>query len=142
MIHACGMPKGTCQAEVMLNSEKIKLLTVIKLHLSEGIRKLQKIKNFVAIYLKHLESYLTNTAKAPGWYCEADFWVGQKNPNLHDPNILYCMIHNITFVSVSFFITVPIHYRHTKSTANIIMGIPITDLCHTILFLKYEKLFP
>ena len=35
-----GMPKGTCPADVMLNSEKIKpvALAVIKLHLSEGIR--------------------------------------------------------------------------------------------------------
>ena len=32
------MPKDTCQAEVMLNSEKIKLvaLAIIKLRLSEG----------------------------------------------------------------------------------------------------------
>ena len=35
----CGMPKGTCQAEVMLNSEKIKpiALAVIESRLSEGI---------------------------------------------------------------------------------------------------------
>ena len=34
----CGMPKGTCRAEVMLNSEKIKLvaIAVIELHLSVG----------------------------------------------------------------------------------------------------------
>ena len=37
----CGMPKGTSQAEAMLNSEKIKLvvLAVIELYLSEGIRQ-------------------------------------------------------------------------------------------------------
>ena len=35
----CGMPKGTSQADVALNSKKIKLgaLAVIELHLSEGI---------------------------------------------------------------------------------------------------------
>ena len=35
----CGMPKGTCRAEVMSNSEKIMpvVLAVIKLRLSEGI---------------------------------------------------------------------------------------------------------
>ena len=35
----CGMPKGTCPAEVMSNNEKFKpvALAVIELHLSEGI---------------------------------------------------------------------------------------------------------
>ena len=35
----CGMPKGTCRAKAMSNSEKIKLiaLAVIELRLSEGI---------------------------------------------------------------------------------------------------------
>ena len=35
----CGMPKGTSQAEVTFNSEKIKpvVLTVIELCLSEGV---------------------------------------------------------------------------------------------------------
>ena len=34
----CGMPKGTCRAEAMSNSEKIKpvALAVIELRLSEG----------------------------------------------------------------------------------------------------------
>ena len=38
----CGMPKGTCRAESMSNSEKIKpvALAVIELHLSEGISQL------------------------------------------------------------------------------------------------------
>ena len=33
------MPKGTCSAEAMLNSEKIKLVTlaIIELHLSEEL---------------------------------------------------------------------------------------------------------
>ena len=36
------MPKGTCRAEAMSNSEKIKPVTlvVIELHLSEGISQL------------------------------------------------------------------------------------------------------
>ena len=35
----CGMPKGTCPAEVMSNGEKIKpvALAIIELRLSEGI---------------------------------------------------------------------------------------------------------
>ena len=39
--------------------------------------------------------YLTNTVNTSGWYCEAGFRVifGQKNPNLHDPILSYCMIH-------------------------------------------------
>ena len=38
----CGMPKGTCWAEAMSNSEKIKpvALAVIELRLSEGISQL------------------------------------------------------------------------------------------------------
>ena len=38
----CGMPKGTSQAEVMSNSEKIKPIAsvVIELQLSEGIGQL------------------------------------------------------------------------------------------------------
>ena len=38
----CGMPKGTCRAEAMSNSEKIKpvALAVTELHLSEGISQL------------------------------------------------------------------------------------------------------
>ena len=47
----CGMPKGTCRAEVTLNSEKVKpvALTVIKLRLSEGISQLltQSVENSV-----------------------------------------------------------------------------------------------
>jgi len=37
----CGVPKGTSQAEAILNSEKIKpiALAVIELHWSEGIRQ-------------------------------------------------------------------------------------------------------
>ena len=37
----CGMSKGTCQTEAMLNSEKIKpvVLAVIELCLSEGISR-------------------------------------------------------------------------------------------------------
>ena len=38
----CAMPKGTCWAKAMSNSEKIKpvALAVIELHLSEGISQL------------------------------------------------------------------------------------------------------
>ena len=77
------MPKDISRDEAMLNSKKIKpiALAVIKLCLSEGIRKevSQLVENsieylkksFVAIYLKRLGSYRryfgqTNTAKVPG----------------------------------------------------------------------------
>ena len=42
-----GMPKGTFWAKVMLNSEKIKpvSLAIIKLHLSEGVS--QSVENSV-----------------------------------------------------------------------------------------------
>ena len=47
------MPKGTSQAEVMLNSEKIKpvALAVIELRLSEGISQLlsQSVENSVEL---------------------------------------------------------------------------------------------
>ena len=47
----CGMPKGTCQAEATLNSEKIKpvAVAIIELHLSEGISYLvsQSVENSV-----------------------------------------------------------------------------------------------
>ena len=43
------MPKGTCRAEAMSNSEKIKsvALAIIELHLSEGISQLltQSVEN-------------------------------------------------------------------------------------------------
>jgi len=47
----CGLPKGTCQAEAMSNSEKIKpvALAVIELYWSEGIRQLvsQSVENSI-----------------------------------------------------------------------------------------------
>ena len=45
----CGIPKGTCQAEVMSNSENIKpvALAVIELCLSEGIKFSQSEENFI-----------------------------------------------------------------------------------------------
>ena len=41
----CGMPKGTSQAEVTSNSEKIKpvAFAIIELHLSEGISLIQSV---------------------------------------------------------------------------------------------------
>ena len=44
----CGMPKGTCRAEVTLNSEKIKPV-VLAIILSEGISQLltQSVENSV-----------------------------------------------------------------------------------------------
>ena len=47
------MPNGTCWAEAMSNSEKIKLiaLAVIELYLSEGISQLlsQSLENFIKL---------------------------------------------------------------------------------------------
>ena len=47
----CGMPKGTCRAEAMSNSETIKpiALAVIELRLSEGISQsvTQSVENSV-----------------------------------------------------------------------------------------------
>ena len=67
------MPKGTCPAEAMLNSENVKpvALAVIKLRLSEGISQLlsQSVENiFHSNLLKAFPvdlkacCYLTNTA--------------------------------------------------------------------------------
>ena len=65
-----GMPKGTCRAEVMSNSEKIKpvALAIIELCLSEGIsQSVQSVENSIdKIFLK----FCSNLLKA--------FWVDLK----------------------------------------------------------------
>ena len=65
----CGMPEGTCQAEVTSSSDKINLI-VIELCLSEGISKQSVSRKFEAfrVILNALLGllYLTNTAKGLG----------------------------------------------------------------------------
>ena len=77
----CGMPKGTSRDEVTSNSENIEL------RLSESIR--QVVGQSVEIPLQFFCSYLLEVftvilksllglvipTKAPGWYCEAGYWV-------------------------------------------------------------------
>ena len=57
-----GMPKGTCRAEAMSNSEKIKpvALAVIELRLSEGISQsvTQSVENSVELFKKKIHSNL------------------------------------------------------------------------------------
>ena len=58
----CGMPVGTCWAEVMSKKFKPIALAVIEIHLSEGISQAgsQSVLKALMGWL-----YLTNTAKAP-----------------------------------------------------------------------------
>ena len=71
----CGVPKGTCPAEAMSNSEKIKpiALAIIKVHLSEGISQFNFFLKFCSNLLKAFRVdlkaclalfYLTNTASS------------------------------------------------------------------------------
>ena len=85
------MPKGTSQAEVKLNSEKIKpvALAVIELRLLEGVSQLvrQSVSRkffIIYIFLNSVKGFrvnlkaclcLTNTALSSSGIVETGFWV-------------------------------------------------------------------
>ena len=57
MMCTCDIPKDTCQAETMSDSEKSSLyvaLVITELHWYEGISPSVSRKNIVATYWKHL----------------------------------------------------------------------------------------
>ena len=78
-----GMPKGTCRAEAMSNSETTKpvALAVLELRLSEGISQLliQSVENSVKSHSNLLKAFRVNLKAClglvlPNQYCLIIVW--------------------------------------------------------------------